>query len=413
MAFDSIKTSAERRTKLKKVRSERIGPESLHAAAVTHRDESKRAVMKKSRSERIRTEARNLDVGNKPSSTQPQRDNHNSSINGKKERKSKLDKICELEATLATSKEENRILRKELYALKVQLQSDTLPLVPPFSHDGDDEKTKLKDAVRALRRVTVNQQKSLNSMRGKAAQRREELKTKDATIKSLESKVKCLQQAMNGGGLDGGASETELRLQLSEMQRGYYEKETENSILKKELEASQSKLEASISQLEASISQLDTSRSSSGQKMYDPMSGGSSNHSAQNSMMSHASLNSSFASASTAFTAAESLSASEMSDPGKLKKCLAEESNRVVKLERELEAAKEKIFDIMQKQKGSLDSSAAHRPYTASHEPDDDDSDYDSDEDDDGEGGGGGGDCDDRFQWSAIVEKVSSAREQV
>lgn len=234
---------------------------------------------------------------------------------GKRQKKSKLEKICELESTVKTLKEENRRLRKDLTALKASSGKQT-----PYSLDhsksslstlsttqSDVENVeKLKDVIKALKKVTVGQEMSLSSMRARAHQRRKELQEKDSKIGALQRQVLSLQKAMEGSG-----SDVQIRVKLSETQRMLYDKESENESLRDRLHESQ----ALVKKLEAQ---------------------------AQHS------LNASQHSCMTV-----------ESDAMKLRKQVAVKSERVVQLERELDALKDQLFE---KQRIRTSSSNKHPP---------------------------------------------------
>jgi len=178
-----------------------------------------------------------------------------------KPKKSKLEKIYELAASLKIEKEENRKLRSELTELRnsqsyfgsgsylhaSNMSSDgkSLSLTSACSsatsstkqsnsssntaHDVEEHQ-KMNLALQALKRVTCNQERSLNSMRRKAKLRRDELKLKDSTIASLRRQLKDMQTALEE------ADEHELRSKLSKTLQSLSSKRRECLNLKEELE---------------------------------------------------------------------------------------------------------------------------------------------------------------------------------
>jgi DNA repair exonuclease SbcCD ATPase subunit len=118
----------------------------------------------------------------------------------KKQRRTKLEKICELESEMKVLKEENRRYRKEVAHLKEDDQSlvsefSDFPSVTSPGGGGGRNEEKLKDAMRALKRVTVKQEMSLKALRSKAKQRRKELEQKDSVIEQMREEIKSLKKA--------------------------------------------------------------------------------------------------------------------------------------------------------------------------------------------------------------------------
>lgn len=112
-----------------------------------------------------------------------------------KKKKTKLEKIAELEGKLKVLKEENKRL-KELQEGgrrgSSNLGGGGIP-ISPSKAASDVEK--LKDALKALKRVTVKQEMTLSNLRLKAKQRRQEIDHKDKIIKSLQEENKAYQIA--------------------------------------------------------------------------------------------------------------------------------------------------------------------------------------------------------------------------
>lgn len=150
-------------------------------------------------------------------------DNERRSATGKK-KKSKLEKIYELQASNRALKEESRSLRvekqemkKKLAALEKALHNTTGSLdegsvgakshgVPSTGSVPDDLRSrtdeKFKEAMKALKRVTVNQEKSLNILRSKLEQSKYEISDRDETIATLTKEKLDLKAALatSGGG---------------------------------------------------------------------------------------------------------------------------------------------------------------------------------------------------------------------
>lgn len=193
-----------------------------------------------------------------------QQSNRMNSETNSKPKKSKLEKIYELAASLKIAKEENRKLRNELLELRNGQGSSSLSYfgsggyLSNVTSDGKslsltsacssstastkqsssssntaydvEQHQKMNLALQALKRVTCNQERSLNSMRRKAKLRRDELKLKDFTIASLRRQLKDMQTALED------ADEPELRSKLSKTLQLLSSKRRECLNLKEELE---------------------------------------------------------------------------------------------------------------------------------------------------------------------------------
>jgi hypothetical protein len=95
---------------------------------------------------------------------------------GVKKKKSKLDKIYELKADKKRLEDENRNLRQQLAAPE-QGQ-------PPRSmnKDGIGNEEKLLEAMKTLKRITVNQEKSLSTYRKHAEARRQQIEDQEKKL---------------------------------------------------------------------------------------------------------------------------------------------------------------------------------------------------------------------------------------
>lgn len=112
----------------------------------------------------------------------------------------KDEKIFQLKSSLKISKEENNRLKKEIERLRSALNRQK-------HHDGDTgsvsnhsrgapiDQKKFREAMRALKQVTVTQEKSIKALKIKSQQRRQEIKERDARIAKLEQTVKSLENA--------------------------------------------------------------------------------------------------------------------------------------------------------------------------------------------------------------------------
>jgi len=216
-------------------------------------------------------------------------------------KKTKQDKIFELESSLKLAKEENRGLKKEVHHLKSGGKAPSRKSVDVDVGDVD----KMKDALKTLKRVTVNQERSLKSLRDKSSQRRKQLQEKDSIVHSLQRQVRSLQKTVHANN-NGG--ESDLKDQLIEMQRVCFDEESRNI----ELEDLLAQREQDIKRLEKEIS--------TGGLQRTPSTG--------------------------SLKSLESTSTTAEFDVAKLKKELAHKTNKIVKLEMQVEALNDQMYDI-------------------------------------------------------------------
>jgi len=165
-----------------------------------------------------------------------------------KKKKTKLEKIAELEAKLKLLKEENTRLKNELEGSSAngspKKSSDDWSINDSPSgrsnrsrRVGGGDVEKLKDALRCLKRATVKQEMSLTSLRQKSKQRRQEIESKDQIIRKLKEENKAFRIAhekLRGSG-DDDVSALRRRIADLELQLAKEEtsKEEQNRKLKK------------------------------------------------------------------------------------------------------------------------------------------------------------------------------------
>lgn len=183
-----------------------------------------------------------------------------------KKKKSKLEKIYELQATNKGLKEENRSLRKELAGVKTGAKnySDERS-VGSTSNEG-----KLMEAMKALKRVTVKQEMSLNTIRSKAEQRRKQVAERDELIRDLEREIERLkkaqkvrQKADNDGDLGN------LRDMVENLELRCSEEETKNYQLTQQLEGSEEKVRGLEKQMQSARGLMNRSPSNRSLKSAD------------------------------------------------------------------------------------------------------------------------------------------------
>jgi DNA repair exonuclease SbcCD ATPase subunit len=216
-------------------------------------------------------------------------------------RKTKQEKIFELEARLKVAAEENNGLKKDIQKLRDGHGSSRSKNVDTGDVD------KMKDTVKAMKRVTVNQEMSLKTLRDKAQHRRKELKDKDSIIYSLQRQVRSLKKAIHGTGND-------LEEKLNEMQKTCFEEETRSI----ELEEKLGKSEQEVRRLKK-------------------QGAGGSRGGGLKRILSNGSLKST-----------ESNSTAAEFDVARLKKELANKTNKIVQLEMQLEALNDEMHDFQQ-----------------------------------------------------------------
>jgi hypothetical protein len=241
-----------------------------------------------------------------------------------KVKKSKLDKIFELEAELKVIKGENARLHKALSA-KNNHQNESEPASsesdPTDASDQSDKMKRMKEAFITLKNVTVTQEKSLHSMRSKALQRRKEIQQKDSDIACLQKKVKTLQRIQEG--LAKAKCPESLKAELDELQMAYFD---EQSIT--------AKLEQKLVEKEKAVSSLQTLLQ----------------------VKAAASRRGSVVSRRGSECSSPSLDSD--SEFSQLKKELGKKSRQIVELQHDLESATEKLHELRSKSQTELSSTS-------------------------------------------------------
>jgi DNA repair exonuclease SbcCD ATPase subunit len=269
-----------------------------------------------------------------------------------KKRKTKLEKICELESSLKIQKEENRRLKKEIQILKASGKEDlsiksewssfsNAPSVGDRSVGGSEEK--LKEALRALKRVTVKQELSLKTFRVKAKERRGEIEQKDEIVKKFQEEIKALERAhekLRGSGTD---DLSKLKARVADLELQLAKEETGKEEQSKKLQATTKDMTSLRATLESARGRPNRAPSSMSVRSGDSVG-------------------------------------SSLEDMARLKRELANKLEKIATLEFDLEAAREEIFEMKQKNQGVNFDTAF--PVTAAPGMDDFFDDDDEDEDD-------------------------------
>lgn len=268
-----------------------------------------------------------------------------------KTKKTKLEKIAELECKLKVVIEENRRLKGSSNETSRRLSSklaedvsnnwwstdDSPSVVSSTTGGGDVEK--LKEALRALKRVTVKQEMTLTTLRQTSKQRRGEIEQKDKIMKNLEAENKAFQRAHARMTARGGDDISELRARVADLELRLAKEETAKEAQSRKLKESEEGITSLQTQL-ASMRGRGVDRNTSFGSM---------------SMISDASAG---------------------EDVAKLKRELAKKMEKIVNLHHDLEVAKDEIHDL--KQRSQFSSSF---PITPTHGMDDFFDDDDGEED--------------------------------
>lgn len=215
-------------------------------------------------------------------------------------RKTKLEKIAELEADLRLFKEENRLLRKGIINQKGEGHVNDVDKTDGQAPDTEDVE-RMKTALKSLKRVTVKQELSLQSMRESANDRRKQLQEKDEKISKLKQQLRSMKKTMKS--MQRGESNDDLHGRIQELETKYFDEKRKSSNLRQQAEKS----DAKVKHLEEKIS------------------------------IQQVPFN----------TSSRSLSSNTSnSDLSRIKQELAKKSSRLVSLEYELETTKEELADL-------------------------------------------------------------------
>ncbi|VEU40457.1 unnamed protein product [Pseudo-nitzschia multistriata] len=233
-----------------------------------------------------------------------------SSKNGEKRRITKTEKIAELQGKLKLLKQENERLKSEASDGMSKSGHST-----GSSSKANSDMGKLKEALYALKRVTVKQEVSLAAMRDKAKQRRAEIHERNSLIKELEEENKAFRKAHASLKSSGGDDVSALRSQLADLELKLAREENDRAEQTKKLKES----EAGISSLQALLAKTN------GRGLRRTPSSDS-----------HG-----FGSVMSDSTAGE--------DIAKLKKQLAKKEEKITNLQYELEQCKDEIHDLKER----------------------------------------------------------------
>jgi len=218
----------------------------------------------------------------------------------KPKRKTKLEKICELESNLKVLREENRRLKKRIHVSQVDVSANR----------NQTSEERLKEALRSLKKVTVKQEMSLVSLRSKSKQRRAEIEERDRIIQTLKTEVDLLK----------GIDNVEVA-----------EEEDEAAFLR-----------ARLADLKVKLAEEAAGRMEQGQKLKMSNDNVNSLQGQLNRLKGNVR-----APSSRSLRSGDS-SASGLEDVAKLKKELARKISKIASLEFDLELARDEIHDLKQ-----------------------------------------------------------------
>lgn len=214
--------------------------------------------------------------------------------------------------------EENRRLQREIAAMHGNRMEDssvvssaTMSTTTTTKGKYDD---KLKEAMKALKRVTISQEQCINQMQQKAQERRKEIKMKDAKIQALQRENASLKTVQNQLRESSGSDEGSLQSKLADMQVKFGEMENQSAEMGQKLRET----EEECSRLQREVVRGRMQRSASSRSIKSVETGSSMQ--------------------------------SEMESAAKLKKELAQKIEKIVLLEMDLEMVKDELHELKQKQ---------------------------------------------------------------
>ena len=174
-------------------------------------------------------------------------------------KKSKLEKIFELETDLKLSQEENDLLREQLEALK-----HSRPAIPskypcPESID-KNEFQRMNDAFQALKKVSISQEQGLHSLRIEVLQSRKKDKEQLLLIESLQSRILTLDSSQRILAESKSADQA-LEKQVENLQQLFFLEQCKTAKLNHELEEKNKAIETLQTRLSRAVERKDSERS--------------------------------------------------------------------------------------------------------------------------------------------------------
>lgn len=260
-----------------------------------------------------------------------------------RQKKSKMEKIAELECSLKITREENKSLKKELHAIKKGAHGGSISNFNRSISNSNESSSssslaqafnvdKMKEALKALKRVTVNQEMSLQQLREKANVRRKQLEEKDEMIAALQRNIQSLLKNQIALEDDGDDDNSKLKARVNELQRNCLVQEAKNAELQEQL----TKAKMRLPSRQQSMRRMGDGDMASFNESSSGLRGVLHRESSQRSMRS---------------LGIESVSTTQELDVAKMKQELAKKSNRIVQLEYELDQVKDEVSELRRKQK--------------------------------------------------------------
>lgn len=248
-----------------------------------------------------------------------------------KKRITKDQKIAQLKSDLKLSKEENYRLRKDLERSSGgsggQQSNQTV---------NQEQQKKFREAMRAVKQVTLKQEMCIKTLRNKATQRRGELKERDELIKTLKLKVLSLENA-NKASQKSSGGDADLRSKVKELQLAYDEIVNRKDELEEILDEKESQLESLRKQRNSQLSPL---------------------HKKHN-------LDNPSDVESVGSNSIQSVSTAGDFDVARLKTELAKKSEKILTLQMDLETVKDELYEMKQAKGTDNDPFGADDPFAA------------------------------------------------
>jgi hypothetical protein len=243
---------------------------------------------------------------------------------GVNKRISKDEKICRLKSDLKVTLEENERLKKEMERLK---QHKLLGEAGASPHRHGEQEAKFREAMRAMKKVTVSQEICIRTLRTKGKERNKNVKQRDVHIEQLEQKITSLESTARL--IKKSKGDAELHAKLSQLQVDYDTLVKRNNDLEEILDEKEAKVESLQKQRNSLLPLHNHSKNrrkdSSKKGDSDTESGGSGS--------------------------IQSISTAGDFDVARLKTELAQKTEKILRLQMDLEMVKDELYDLKQKKK--------------------------------------------------------------
>jgi chromosome segregation ATPase len=246
-----------------------------------------------------------------------------------KKRISKDEKICKLKSDLKVTLEENERLKKDMERFMKQDkvlhngggEADLSP-----HHHGEQE-AKFRAAMRAMKKVTVSQEMCIRTLRTKAKERNRNIKQRDVYIDQLEQKIQS--QDSTAKMIKKSKGDAELHAKLRQLQMDYDTIVKRNNNLEEILDEKEAKVE-SLQKQRNSLLPLQIQSNNRRKKKSNSRKGDSDTESGGSGSL-------------------QSISTAGDFDVARLKTELAQKTDKIIKLQMDLEMVKDELYDLKQK----------------------------------------------------------------